>query len=75
MEAFFLSITALIAFLVIVTALCTLLRSGAPQHPFASSEGVGQLTQRRHHLAGAATLALCLCVAFVVMLLLAVVTR
>jgi putative exporter of polyketide antibiotics len=74
MEAFFLSVIALLAFLVIVTTLCTLLRFGANQHPIASYEGVGHLAQRRHHLLGA-TLALCLSVVFIVTLLLAVVTR
>jgi putative exporter of polyketide antibiotics len=74
MEAFFLSVIALLAFLVIVTALCTLLRFGATQHPVSSYEGVGHLAQRRHHLLGA-TLALCLSVVFVVTLLLAVVNR
>ena len=74
MEAFFLSIIALLAFLVIVTAICTLLRFGVTQHSMSSYEGVGRLTQRRHHLLGI-TLALCLCVVFVATLLLAVATR
>ena len=74
MEAFFLSVIALLAFLVIVTALCTLLRFGATQHPFTSYEGVGHLAQRRHHLLGG-TLALFLVLVFAATLLLAVVNR
>ena len=73
MEAFFLSVIALLAFLVIVTALCTLLRFGA-QHPVSSYEGVGRLAQRRHHLLGG-TLAVCLVLVFAATLLLAVVNR
>lgn len=74
MEAFFLSIIALLAFLVIVTAICTLLRFGVSQHHISSYESVGRLTQRRHHLLGG-TLALYLVLVFAVTLLLAVVNR
>ena len=74
MGAFFLSIIALLAFLVIVTALCTLLRFGMTQHPISSYDGVGRLTQRRHHLLGA-TLALLMVLVFVATLLLAVVNK
>lgn len=74
MEAFFLSIIALLAFLVVVTALCTLLRFGVAHHPMSAYEGVGHLAQRRHSLLGG-TLALCLVLVFVVTLLLAVVNR
>lgn len=74
MAAFFLSIIALLAFLVIVTTLCTLLRFGVTQHPISSYEGVGRLTQRRHHLLGA-TLAFFLVLVFAGTLLLAVVNK
>jgi hypothetical protein len=74
MEAFFLSVIALLAFLVVVTALCTLLRFGATQHPVSTYEGIGHLAQRRNHLLGG-TLALCLVLVFGVTLLLAVVNR
>ena len=74
MEAFFLSIIALLAFLVVVTAICTLLRFGVTHHSMSAYEGIGHLTQHRHHLLGG-TLAVCLVFVFAVTLLLAVVNR
>ncbi len=74
MEAFFLSITTLFAFLVVVTAICMLLRFGMPPRAASSYQGTHHLAQPRHHLFGGA-LTLGLLLLFGATLMLAIVTR
>ncbi len=75
MEAFFLSIASLIAFLVIVTALCVMLRFGTTQRA-AAYQGVAHLahSRRRHHLVGG-TLAVGLILLFSATLMMAILSK
>ena len=75
MEAFFLSITALFAFLIVVTALCVLLRFGTSQRAAAyEDQGMGRLAHSRHHLVSG-TLAVGLVLLFSATLLVAILSK
>jgi len=77
MEAFFLSITSLLALAALATAICVALRSGVAARarvaPASSTEGDEMVQPRRHTLAG--TLTVGLVVMFGVTLLFAVMAR